>query len=410
MSKHMVVEERSRHLAETPRDRAELLAAKKKSSLRRYELDWLRVLIVLGAMVFHAAYQLQLYFPQARSATVTQVGSTFAIQWGLPLLFLIAGASAWLSLAHRTGQQFIKERVLHLLVPFIGCVLTIIPITMYFESLIRSGSHISFFQFYADYFHGYAQFFQGNPLDHLTSLWGILWFIFVIFLLSILTLPLILLLRGSQGLRVISGFATICRIPSGTLMAGLIFVVWFWFLGMVMPTTVASALWLTSLCTLSFIAGALLYADPSIEQAIARDGPTALLLATLCFVIAQILVTKNALPLPHSGGYALTAILAGSFPWCGAIAFLGLAKRLFNYTNRVVEYLREAVFPYFLLHMLILSGFAYIFLEYSSLPGVLQGVAILSCSVLSLALLYAFLIKRTAFLRFIFGLKARPRM
>jgi hypothetical protein len=105
----------------------------------------------------------------------------------------------------------------------------------------------------------------------------------------------------------------------------------------------------------------------------------------------------------------LSAILAGGFPWFGAIGFLGLGKRFFSFTNWALEYLKEAVFPYFLLHMLILSIFGYIFLELASLPGVLQCIAIISCSVLSLALLYEFLIKRNAFLRIIFGLKSRPR-
>ena len=366
-------------------------------------------MIVLGAMVFHAVYELQIYFPQARSETLTQVGSAFAIHWGLPLLFLIAGASAWLSLARRTGQQFIKERVLHLLVPFLGCVLTVIPITMYVASLINSDSHIPFLQFYADYFQSYTQFFRENPLDQVVALWDNFWFIFVIFLLSLLTLPLVLLLKGPQGKRVLSGFAAVCRIPGGTLIVGLIFVVCAWVLGVALPMTVASPLWVASLCVLSFIAGVLLYTDPAIEQAIVRDSPAALLLATLCFVIEQLLVAKNALPLPHSGSYILSAILAGSFPWFGAIAFLGLTRRFFSFTNRALEYLKEAVFPYFILHMLIVTLFGYIFLVQTNLSGVLQGVAIISCSVLALALLYEFLIKRNAFLRFMFGLKSGPR-
>ena len=212
------------------------------------------------------------------------------------------------------------------------------------------------------------------------------------------------------GMRVIAGFATVCRIPGGTLVAGLVFVVCAWFLGMVMPTAVVNTLWLAAVCALSFIGGVLLYADPSIEQAIARDGLYALVLAMLCFVVEQILVSTNALPVPHSGGYALSAILAGGIPWFGAIAFRGLGKRFFSFTNGAVEYLKVAVFPYFLLHMLILALFGYIFLTRTSLPGVVQSVAILSCSILSLALLYELLIKRNAFLRLIFGVKSRPHV
>ncbi len=408
----MVVEEPSQNRADRFRGHAARPPATTKAAPRRYELDWLRVVIILGAMVFHAVYEMQTYFPQARSdslTTVIQVGSTFAIQWGLPLLFLIAGASAWLSLAYRTGGQFVKERVLHLLVPFMGCVLTVIPISMYFASLIRPGPHSTFLQFYADYFQSYTQFFQGNPLDQLVAFWGTLWFIFVIFLLSLLLLPLILLLRGPHGARVIAGWAAVCRLPGGTLLAGLLFVAWAWFLGMVLPTGAVSTVWVASLCVLSFIAGVLLYADASIERAVARDGPAALVLATLCFVIEQVLVVTHTLPLPHTGGYALTAMLAGSFPWLGAIGCLGVAKRLLSFTNGALEYLKEAVFPYFLLHMLVLAFFGYTFFEYSRLPGVVQGVAIFSCSAVSLALLYEFLIKRVAFTRFIFGMKARPR-
>ncbi len=405
----MVVQEHPHNLAEPSGDRAKLLSLKEQPTHRRYELDWLRVMIVLGAMVFHAVYEVEIYFPQARAETLTQVGSTFAIQWGLPLLFLIAGASAWLSLAHRSGRQFIKERVLHLLVPFLGCVLTVIPIALYVVSLIGPGPHVPFFQTYADYFRSYSQLFQGNPLDHLVALWDNLWFIVVIFLVSLLTLPLILVLRGPRGSRMISRFATVARIPGGTLLAGLIFIACSSVLAMALPTSVASTLWLAALCVLSFVAGALLYADASIEQAITRDGPAALVLATLCFVIVQLLVTGKALLLPHSVGYVLSAVLAGAFPWFGMIGFLGLGKRYFSFTNRALEYLKEAVFPYFLLHMLVFSVFGYIFLAHTRLPGVLQVAAILSCSVLTLALLYELLIKRIAVLRVIFGLKSRTR-
>lgn len=408
----MVVEEPPRQLAGVSRARSEQLRPQKQPSRRRYELDWLRVIIVLGAMVFHAVYEIEVYFPQARSetlTTLTQIGSAFAIQWGLPLLFLIAGASAWLSLVHRGGRQFIKERVLRLLVPFLGCVLTVIPVALYMASLISPGHHTPFVQSYLDYFRSYSQLFQGNPLDHVIALWDNLWFIFVIFLVSLLTLPLILLLRGPQGTRLISRFAAVCQIPGGTLLAGLISIACLWLLGMVMPTPAVSTLWLAALCVLSFVGGVLLYADASIAQAIARDGPAALALAALCFALDQILVINNALPLPYSGGYVVSAVLAGGFPWFGAIAFLGLAKRFFNFTNRALEYLKEAVFPYFLLHMLIFSIFGYIFLAHTHLPGVLQVAAILSCSALSLALLYEFVVKRNAYVRVIFGLKPRPR-
>jgi hypothetical protein len=92
---------------------------------------------------------------------LTQAGVTLSIQWGLPVLLLIAGASAWLSLTHRSGRQFFAERVFHLLVPFIVCVLTVIPITLYLAALTGSDSHVPFLQFYADYFRATASYSVG---------------------------------------------------------------------------------------------------------------------------------------------------------------------------------------------------------------------------------------------------------
>jgi peptidoglycan/LPS O-acetylase OafA/YrhL len=60
----MALEERAyRRPAETARDRTERHASKMQPMRRRYELDWLRVMIILGAMVFHAVYELELYYP-----------------------------------------------------------------------------------------------------------------------------------------------------------------------------------------------------------------------------------------------------------------------------------------------------------------------------------------------------------
>ena len=114
-------------------------------------------------------------------------------------------------------------------------------------------------------------------------------------------LPLLLLLKGSRGIRVIARLVTLCRIPGGTLMVGLVFAMCAWVLGLVLPVTSVKTLWRAALYVLSFIAGVLLYSDPAIEHAFARDGLAALLLATLCFVIEQVLVARSALQAASPG-------------------------------------------------------------------------------------------------------------
>jgi glucans biosynthesis protein C len=123
-------------------------------------------------------------------------------------------------------------------------------------------------------------------------------------------------------------------------------------------------------------------------------------------VTEHILAIRYILPMPHASNFVFTAMLIGSIPWCGAIAFLGLAKRFLSATNRALAYLKEAVFPWFLLHMLTLTVFTYLFLKQTSLPAVLQAAAIVSGSAVTLAVLYELVIKKSAFLRFILGMKS----
>lgn len=407
MSTGMTPDAPSGQLTDGVHRRGASVAVEAQPSSRRYELDWLRVLIILGAMALHAVDILQARFPQVGSDVIRQIGSRFAIQWGLPALFLVAGASAWFSLADRSPRQFIRERVAHLLVPFIACAITIIPLSNYFASRTNSSSHISFAGYYGNYVQGYIRIFQGNPLDSIVSLWGVLWFIFMIFLLSLLTLPVVIHLRGSHGLSAVSRFAAMCGVPGGVLLVGLLFAACSWLANVVAPTTSVRSLWLVCLYALCYIAGGLLYAHPAIEQAVARDGPVALMLAAFCFVIEQIVMFSSGSTPGGNMSSSLTSALAGCVAWLGVIGFLGVSKRIFTVNNRAIQYLRVAVFPYFLLHMLALSLAGYVILTYSNTWGIVQAGAIIACSVAFLVFAYDGLIQRYEFLRVLFGLKSR---
>ena len=101
------------------------------TSTRRYELDWLRALIILRLIPFHAvgiftAVTASYLETSAASPTVHALVELINI-WGTPLLFLVAGASAWFALGSRTGSAYLRERVTRLLIPFAFATLGIIP-------------------------------------------------------------------------------------------------------------------------------------------------------------------------------------------------------------------------------------------------------------------------------------------
>ena len=87
----------------------------KSKSERRYELDWLKVLVILNLIPFHAAWLITYIpgfsqVPQERLVTsVARYYISFVAYWQMPVLFFVAGTTACLSLSYRSTTEYIKE-------------------------------------------------------------------------------------------------------------------------------------------------------------------------------------------------------------------------------------------------------------------------------------------------------------
>ena len=85
---------------------------------RRHDLDWLRIAAVFALIPYHSSRIFDTWEAFYVKNAETSVGLTgiraFLDPWGMPLLFVIAGASTWLALRHRTGVQYLGERVVRL--------------------------------------------------------------------------------------------------------------------------------------------------------------------------------------------------------------------------------------------------------------------------------------------------------
>ncbi len=89
---------------------------------RLHYLDWLRVLVVLAVFYAHTTYIFDTLFWHIRNGqqrAELEALFVFFSQWGMSLMFLLAGASAWFVLRSRTGGQFRSERFKRLAIPFI---------------------------------------------------------------------------------------------------------------------------------------------------------------------------------------------------------------------------------------------------------------------------------------------------
>src|SRR5512136_1804830 len=109
-----------------------------KPVARRYDLDWLRVIIILCVFFFHSLRAFNLD-PWSIKNPVTyswiQRVTGFFDVWMMPFFFLISGAVIFCSLGKgktfNTVARFLKDKVLRLLVPLLVGIFTHILVDVY---------------------------------------------------------------------------------------------------------------------------------------------------------------------------------------------------------------------------------------------------------------------------------------
>ena len=129
-----------------------------------------------------------------KSVTVyvsVQAWTLFLIGWLMPLIFVVSGASLFYAVGKGGVAGFIRDKVLRLLVPLVVGVFTHAALAVYLERSSHRQFSGSFFDFYPHYFDGMYGF-GGN-----FAWMGLhLWYLLVLFVFSLLFLPLFYLLKG----------------------------------------------------------------------------------------------------------------------------------------------------------------------------------------------------------------------
>jgi hypothetical protein len=121
------------------------------ASQRRYDLDWLRVLVILVVFVFHCGRFFDTDGWHVKNPVrhpTAQLWTVFLVCWMMPLIFVISGASTFYALGKGTGK-FVKDRASRLLVPVVAGIFSHIAWQVYLERVSFSGFNGSFLQFYA---------------------------------------------------------------------------------------------------------------------------------------------------------------------------------------------------------------------------------------------------------------------
>jgi glucan biosynthesis protein C len=329
---------------------------------------------------------------------------------------VLSGVGAWYALRSRSGGQYLWERVKRLLIPMYTVGLFILmPPQAYFEAVTNGGYTGSFWQYLPGYYSSLpADILSIAPHDLHDARFlvpfgfpGHLWFLQYLFLISLVTLPLLLYLKSEPGQRWIDRLAGWSDRRGGIFLfvipLALVLVCLRSLFGG--GTTWADFLWYA----IFFLIGYIMAADKRLTESIKRHGGTCLILWILGFsgvgLIAGVL-GYDPMPgnEPFSSTYVLFQIVWTITSWSAVVFMLSLGAKYLNYSNKMLAYGNEAVLPFYLFHqtIILIVGFFVIRWNMAILPKYLI-IAVVSFPLIMV--LYELLVRRFNVVRFFFGMR-----
>ncbi len=370
---------------------------------RRSDIDWLRAVAVLLLVPYHSAliFCNDGIFP-LRSGEDSELLSCFVgivDPWHMPLLFVLSGAGTWFALRFRNAGQYALERAERLLVPLIFGSLLIVPPQVYLQRLNEGRFEGSFFAFCTHFFEGIYP--QGN----LT--WNHLWFVAYLFVFSLMALPVFIQLGREPGQRWVSSLASLSERRGGIFLFAI-------------PVAVTEALfraafpgvqnlvwdWANfSSYFILFVLGFVMLTDERFQQAVSRDAPLALALGMTTTSFGVSLHFTGIVPRPgYSPAWMAYTVLETFNMWFWVITFLWLGTRFLGFNNRILRYVTDATYPFYILHMTVIVLIGFPVMKWR-MGLASRYIFVVLASIVVTILTYEFFIRRWSLARFLFGMK-----
>jgi glucan biosynthesis protein C len=374
-------------------------------SVRRYELDWLRVGAILTVFIFHSSRFFDTNYWHVKNPTTyfgVQVWITFLANWLMPLIFVISGASLFYAARSRSARKFAIDKALRLLVPLLVGIFTHAMWQVYLDRLTHHQFAGSFWAFIPHYFEGWFGF-GGN-----FAWMGMhLWYLLVLFVYSLLCYPLLHWLLAGLGQRLLGGFCQFLALPGAVYLLGLPIA------GLIVALDPRAFLgmrdfggWPLPVYLLFFVYGFALISHEGLRQRVERQRWISLAGGGLCLFALIPLWASQGDPAFGSARYLQVFGIYGLGSWCWILAFFGFGFKHLTRSRPVLTYANEAVLPFYIMHQTVLLTVGY-FVTRWPIPDLLKFVVISSSSFLLIAVVYEFMIRRVNVLRVAFGMKPR---
>ena len=385
---------------------------------RRYDVDWLRIIAMLAVFIFHCT---RFFDPEGWHLKNPEQSELLFISmrgliwtWAMELFFLLSGVGTWYSLSSRRAWPYVWERVKRLLIPpYTAGLFVLLPIQLYFELFTNSGYSGNFWQFIPRYV---ARFNLPSITQWPSTLLpipfsGHLWFLQYLFLISLLSLPLLLYLKSEQGQRLVERLGGWCDSRGGIFL-------------FVIPLSLAIIVfrplfkgrfsWADLLWyAIFFVIGYMMAADKRFTVSVRRHGWICLVLWIVGFAGAGLMVSVLGYdPYPGKEPFSLVFVLFQIVwtitSWSAVVFVLSIGARYLNTDNRFLVYGNEAVLPFYLFHQTIILCVGWYVIRWDM--GLLIKLLIIAAvSFPLIMILYELFVRRFNIVRFFFGMRPKKK-
>ncbi|MBI5933538.1 MAG: acyltransferase family protein [Chloroflexi bacterium] len=366
-----------------------------KSIQRRHDLDWLRMLGVLLVFVYHSSrlYNVEdwnvknnIWYPSV------ELWNLFATSFMMPLMFVISGASLFYALGKGGFGKFLKDKVLRLLIPLLVGALTHLSLQSYLWDKTHGLFNGNYFQYLPHYYPSSINWFGGH-----------LWYLWYLFLFSLMLYPLFRWLRG-RGQNFLS------KLGGGLARTGVLYMLTVPFIALYALIDGDSPLMASNggypyIMYLWFVVlGFLITSDARIQEKIRLLRWVSLIGGLALSAGFAILYNLTADKETISAGLVIAVLMRVLGGWLSVLGFLGMGMQYLTAHTPRLNYASEAVLPFYVLHQTILLVVGYFVLQWG-LPEALEWVITLAISFVGIMAIYEFAVRRFNLMRFLFGMK-----
>ncbi len=378
---------------------------------RRYDLDWVRVAAFFLLVLYHTGMYYVTWGWHVKSPYASEALEPVMLltaPWRLSLLFLISGV-ATAFLFHKAPSGFVGQRSWRLLVPLIFGMLVVVTPQAYYEVVenLPGGYRDGYLAFWGRYLQGDGTFCHHGDCLILPT-WNHLWFVAYLW---VYTLAIWALLRfapraidavGAWLERRLSGPGVLLWPVAWLAVARILLVERFESTHALVDDWYNHAQYLPI-----FALGALVATRGGIWDALQRMRWTSAGLAIAGYAIIVSYFYASGYGDEHPPPDALRMLqraIWALFQWTAIAAILGFVRSIAFRNSAALRYLREAVFPVYILHQTII-----VILAHNAQPLGLRPLVegpLLVLATFGLSFTGYELVRRVRWLRPLFGLKA----